>query len=144
MMTIHPTLKALLDTVCEQPTNATAKLVLADWLDENGYCGESMRWASRWGKNPSQAEGDWATGMLVDNPPSGWYFGISGSNESRRADVVPHCIFGVKIGRPDTPEYLCVPYKTPSQAWLAFIVAFGEAYKRSKIGRRQKTKETVA
>jgi hypothetical protein len=118
--------------------------VLADWLDENGYCGAAMRWASKWKKNPSQDEGGWDRRMLVgDTPPNGWCFGIAVRKKYQRMDVVPHCVFGINMGRPDTPESNCQPYKTPLHAWLAFIVAFGEAYNKGKIGRKRKVKETA-
>jgi uncharacterized protein (TIGR02996 family) len=144
MAMIHPELKTLLATVCDKPTDATAKLVLADWLDENGYCGEAMRWASKWRKNPSQEEGGWNRIMMIgEKLPTGWFFGIARRGESWRADVVPGCVFGINIERPDTQNTNCLPYKTPLQSWLAFIVAFDEAYKNGKIGRKRKTKETT-
>jgi uncharacterized protein (TIGR02996 family) len=142
MRPIHPELKALLDTVCERPTDATAKLVLADWLDENGYCGESMRYAVARDKCPL---------ILIPGAGHCWLNAIKYRRDKNRFDrrtKVPHVLFHW-LGLKEQDGYSClgnywVAWDKPSKAWIAFIVAFGEAYKEGKIGRKRKTKETTA
>jgi uncharacterized protein (TIGR02996 family) len=148
MVKIHPELKALLDTVCECRTDATAKLVLADWLDENGYCGESMRWAVRRCRRPVLI----SAGLTLDSAGDlsiwrgagwGWRLDRHGLSQSCHPETLPKSVFGYTPKLNPFPSFV-VSFSFESQAWLAFIINFGDAYKKGKIGRKRKTKEIAA
>lgn len=123
----------LLQAVCLHPTDATAKLVFADWLDEHGEVGESMRWAT---KNQKRPCGSSILASLVDQPFSwSWCF------VAHYVESLPLSIYK-QLKRYQITSVTGHRRHYPSQefAWNDFIQAFAVAYAAGKVGKRRAKK----
>ena len=98
-----PDLLALFRSLEDYPLDRTLKLVIADRLDEEGFCGEALRWAARNNRRP-YLQGDqrysWCKSLLTEDFLSA---------------LPAELVF---VGSPEHQ-----PWETPLEAW-AWLVEF--------------------
>lgn len=134
---------ALLAAVCENPFCKTTKLVFADYLDENGECGQAMRWAVKNGKRPRR----WLGAVM----PDFWYWRPR-SYLYPSAAGLPSCLIGRRREGPlvgsafvhsfyfTSERHNWAEFLDQPAAWNWFIERFGEAMAKGKIGYRSRKK----
>lgn len=116
---------SLMLALCDEPSSRILKLVFADFLDDNGECGDALRWASRSDKWPGFLKS--VTGRFSSWLPC-WMWGKGfGRKQNRISWFIPKKLaFFVKTYPDEVSRHL-----TPMSAWDALIVG----YQAAKIAR---------